>query len=752
MPSRRILVSLILLLLGLGATAVLAQTGDPGEKVLIRTARPYDALVTSIASLGGRVTYQYKYVEAIAAEVPRSALSTLRNRIGVGNVTKDEIVSAPGSVDTLRGRNLTPGNGANEVTADSYGVLSAADIQSIATVNPDAYLINLGIANVSSLLGSGITGAGVTVAVIDTGIRPGFPHISLDGSVVGCEDFVGDGLGCSNSANNFHGTFVAGMISANAVFTFSTASAFRNAVLAECPSCFLNPPTNTQIPMIGTAPSSSIYALRVFAPTGGAPTSRILKAVERVIELRQKYDAGQPGGVNIQVANMSLGGATVFAGRDLFDTEADMLHTTGIVTTISAGNEGPSSLTVGSPGTSLNAITVGAASLPHNERILRRLQLGPASGSLYRPFLGVQTSFFSSRGPDADGLTDPDVTANGFASFGQGNGSTTSITVASGTSFSSPTVAGVAALLRQAFPTATATQIRNAIIASANSSLLSDGSTILDQGTGYVNGAGAAAMLASGTASNALPALPNSNKSVKVNVEQGSFLKVRDGFITDHAAGLKPGERHEIVYNVSPNTSQIVVTLSNVTPALPPAAQNQLFGDDILLTVHSAKTSGIDDYPVFEFTSGGTFVINNPEVGLMRITVNGDWTNAGNVSGDVTVLSLTDPIPQLTAQGKIADQELLSFAVNVPAGVSVADFRLGWREDWSNYPNADLDLILIAPNGSVNFSGASLNNPEHAVVNKPLAGTWLALISGFEIHTATDKFELRVALDGKVVK
>lgn len=61
--------------------------------------------------------------------------------------------------------------------------------------------------------------------------------------------------------------------------------------------------------------------------------------------------------------------------------------------------------------------------------------------------------------------------------------------------------------------------------------------------------------------------------------------------------------------------------------------------------------------------------------------------------------------------------------MNIPTGVSVAEFRLGWREDWSNYPTADIDLILIAPNRLVNFSGASLNNPEHVVVNNPLPGT-----------------------------
>jgi hypothetical protein len=66
---------------------------------------------------------------------------------------------------------------------------------------------------------------------------------------------------------------------------------------------------------------------------------------------------------------------------------------------------------------------------------------------------------------------------------------------------------------------------------------------------------------------------------------------VRNGFISDQFAGLKPGQRHEIVYNITPNTSHVMVVLSNVTPALPPGLQNQLFGDDILLAVHEAKTS-----------------------------------------------------------------------------------------------------------------------------------------------------------------
>ena len=327
-------------------------------------------------------------------------------------------------------------------------------------------------------------------------------------------------------------------------------------------------------------------------------------------------------------------------------------------------------------------------------------------------------------------------------------------TIGSGTSFSTPSVAGIAALLRQAFPSATARQIRNAIIASANPALLADGSTELDRGAGYVDAAAARALLASGAAPDTSPAAPKSVSSVKVNVEKGSFLDVRDGLVQQTVSGLKPGQRADILYRVNPNTSQVVVSLTGVIPALPPAQQNQLFGDDILLAIHSAKTSSIGegDYAQFEFTKGGTFTVNQPETGIMRITVNGDWTNAGTISANVTIFSATDPIPGFSGQGKIGQGQRVLIPVNVPAGTAKAEFRLGWREDWGNYPTNDIDLILVLPNGTVNLNGASLNNPETATVANPAAGTWLAIIQGFEVSTGDDKYEFRAVLDGRLVK
>jgi hypothetical protein len=187
---------------------------------------------------------------------------------------------------------------------------------------------------------------------------------------------------------------------------------------------------------------------------------------------------------------------------------------------------------------------------------------------------------------------------------------------------------------------------------------------------------------------------------------------------------------------------------------LPPDEQNQLFGDDILLAVHSSKTSAIGegDYQVFTFTLGGTFVIADPEEGIMRITVNGDWTNAGQIGASVHVFSLTDPVPGITTQGTIGNGDTVIVPLTIPAGTGVADFRLSWRETWGQYPTNDIDLILVRPNNTVDFGGATINNPEHVVVNNPAAGNWLVVINGFDVAARSDKFELRIALDGKVVK
>jgi subtilisin family serine protease len=740
----------VVLTLNLAAQTATDATGS-NEKVLIRSSKPYDDVVSRIEATGGKVSHSYKYVDAIAAEIPRDSLDEIRSLVGPSMITKDVTIPAPMSVNTIRDGELSVHVDPAEAVAESAEGIAEADLAALASVQPETYLMNNFVMNVAPLHAGNFLGQDVIVAVIDSGIRPGFPHLTLDGSVIGGEDFVGDGRGFSHALNGGHGTFVAGMISANANFTFGQTALLLKAARLYCPECITGP-ANATIPMVGTAPLSSIYALRVFGSGGsdaGAPTSRILKAVERVIELREKFDAGQPGGVNIQVCNMSLGGPTVFAGRDLFDRSVNVMVERGIVLTIAAGNAGPSSLTGGSPGSSFEALTVGAASQAHNERILRDLQGGLGLGARYRPFDGTQTADFSSRGPTADGRIDPDVTANGFASYGQGLGSNgNAISITSGTSFSAPSVAGVAALLRQAFPSATARQIRNAIILSANPDVLDDGSTELDQGAGFVDADAAKSLLARGDVPDTSAKPHKLKKTVAQNVEQNTSLVVWRDDVLQRVEGLWPGQRADFLYEVKRNASQVTVSLAGFAAELPPERQNQLFfGDDIFLRVHSAQTSSVAEYVVKAFTKGGTFVISDPEPGLLRVTVMGDTTNAGNVAVDVAINSTISPPPPHTFKGKITEGETQEFVFMIPADTSRAVFSLSWKGDWSKYPTSDIDMILKNPAAVLNFAGATINSPETVVIDRPLAGTWTIFVKGFEIPAGTDSFEVRVILD-----
>ena len=460
--------------------------------------------------------------------------------------------------------------------------------------------------------------------------------------------------------------------------------------------------------------------------------------------------------LNITVCNMSLDGPTLFAGQDLESEMTEAFLAKDIVLVVAAGNAGPSGSTVGSPGTGLDALTVGATSSAVHERILRDLQLGLGLGVLFRPFSGVQTAYFSSRGPNADGRTDPDIMANGFASLGQGFGdSVNSLDLASGTSFSTASLTGVAAVLRQAAPSATARQIRNAIMLAGNRALIADGSSANDRGWGHVDAGRALELLRSGLVPDVagLPGL--GSPSVEQNVLLAGIVSTR-GTVTRRATNLKPGQRFETYYVVGKDTSSVTVTVSDVVTGATP---NALLGDDILLTVHSAKTSSIPigdsfgDYKVFAFTTGGTFTIPNPDLGLMRVTLNGDWTNGSPISATVAISSERTNTPGKSAQHKIQEGETFVYSFVVPPGTTRLDAQLEWDKDWGSYPTNDLDLFLIPPSGAPNFDGSSLNVPELAGIDNPIEGTWIAIVDGFSISSRKgDKFGLRLVADGKVIK
>lgn len=737
-----------------------AQTTRPSQSVLIETRKPYDAVVAAIQTKGGRVTQQFKYVDAIAADVPVDALPSVRTLLGSANVTKDEDIVVPAAMPVgpdhpLQGKlssgpvatgnssswNAVPSNGGSPVSLNNAGT------------------------NIEKLHSIGLTGSGVIVAVIDSGIRPGFPLLDSDNSVIGGEDFVGDGKGFSNPANDGHGTFVAGLISGNAEFKVS--GALLSAIQAYAPDA-LN--AAGRLPIVGTAPASKIYALRYFGPNkGGAKISTVLAAIERVIQLRQDYDQHKPGGLNIQVCNMSFGvSSTVYAGHTLIEQAVDRLYENGIVGVASAGDEGPSSLTIASPSTAFSALSVGGYNTAANDRIIRDLTIGSGAGLLYRPFSGTESFLFSSRGPTADGRVLPQVVTSAVGNFGQGlcnsqpaDACSKSITIASGTSFSAPIVAGIAAVLRQAFPNATAHQIRNAIVATARiqdggTFLINDGSTELDHGAGVPDAYAAYSLLASG-APDGPPTPPVPNILVATNVESHTDLDVHSSPFSTHVGPLKPGQRADVLINVPKGTGKLIVDVNHIISSLPPASQNQVFGDGIFIDIHGARTSVTpgqylagDILP--RVNQSSHLELTNLDTGIVRITISGDYVNAGEVSADVSVSSVPEALSVITASGPIGPGDHVIVPIQIPNQVKVAEFRLDWTHDWSHYPTTDLDMTLFAPGGTPpNLAGATLASPERVILTNPTKGLWQVDIFGFSVSAGADAFELRVLFDGVAV-
>ena len=268
----------------------------------------------------------------------------------------------------------------------------------------------------------------------------------------------------------------------------SASSTARNAAFPGCPAGV------SVIPMVGTAPAAKIYALKVFpSQGGGAPESRIIAAMDRAITLRRNFNTGVPSApvsgtgteddpfkfdsLNIKVVNMSLGGPTLFAGRDIEDQLTLEMLDVGI-THRHVGRQrrlrGDDRRQPGHRHRFADHRRVEHAGARARSCATSSSRRPGRHRALYRPFNGVQTAYFSSRGPTADGRFDPEMSANGFAQLRERvrrhrqrsdrvvrrpgraadrpNACASRILFVSGTSFASPTVAGAAALLQAAVP------------------------------------------------------------------------------------------------------------------------------------------------------------------------------------------------------------------------------------------------------------------------------------------------------------
>lgn len=751
---KRVLIVMLMVGLGPGLSA------QSRRSVLIRSAQPYDSLVAAIEQAGGSVTARFKHVNGIAADLPESALPQIERLVGADNIGRDELIPLPEVTDPRAGSVVA------EAEADEVVSLDGASVE------PANYAFNATLTNVARLHAAGRTGAGIVIAVIDSGYRPIKLHVAPSRVIAPGLNLVPGATEppAISDLNGPHGTFVAGMAAANVAFCFSTAIKF--VVVAEFHGgAFAGAPcadTSRLVPMVGSAPGASIFPIKVFpAAGGGAPTSRVIAAMEAAIDLRQQFDNGEPAGLNIRVANLSLGGPTNAAARELDDEAVEALINADIVPVIAAGNEGHSSVTTGSPSTSFAALTVGSANDHRHEQIFRAqfsapcsLASTPVSAALacaqaYRPDTNMQISEFSSRGPTHDGRIDPDVVAVGSFNYSQSSGGATTVNFGSGTSYATPTVSGIAAVLRQAVPTATARQVRRAIIESADAARVPTADPN-DQGAGFVNAAAALALLQAGTVEDRYDTAPFT-RSLTANMERAGH-HVYAGSQSLRFTGVKPAEVTDIPFVVSEQTEALFVRIHGISADLPLAQQNAFFTDDVFLKIQSSMVHN-DDLRQAAFLVAGderVYTFPRPEEGIWRVSPAGDWTNAGTVNYTVDVWTTSESFPQQTAKATIGQGDVHVYTFDVPFGTTALETRLEWQNMNGSYPISDVDVVLTPPSGPVVNTCNTGRTPELCVVAKPVAGTWTARVVGFSIPefgvpSGGEHYTLRIAADGQVI-
>ncbi len=272
----------------------------------------------------------------------------------------------------------------------------------------------------------GLTGAGVTVAVLDTGVDE--THPDLAGKVVSAMSFVEDGHGTADRSG--HGTHVASTIAGS-----GAASGGQ---------------------MRGVAPGVSLLSGKVCFSQRGCPFSAILSGMEW---------AAASGA---QIVNMSLGGAD-FPELDPLEEAVNQLSAQyGTLFVIAAGNFGGVPRTVDSPSSADAALSVGA--VDRQDRLALFSGQGPRIGD-------------GALKPD---LTAPGVGIVAARAAGTALGTPFNDLYrgATGTSMATPHVAGAAALLLQQHPEWSGRQLKDALMSAAqpNETL-----SAFEQGAGRVD-------------------------------------------------------------------------------------------------------------------------------------------------------------------------------------------------------------------------------------------------------------------------
>ena len=378
------------------ATQSAAHAVSPdAQRVLVR-AMPgaKSAAATAVRAAGGTVVRDLPIIDGVSAIVPRAVLGSLSHRPQILSVTPDAAV---------------------HLTAASYGAVPAPAAYSTLTGASEAWA-------------KGATGAGVTVAVLDTGVAA-VPDLA--GRVVAGPDFSGERNSTHDSYG--HGTVMAGIVAGDGT---SSASLAGGAY-------------------VGMAPKARVLSVKVAGRGGATDVSTVLAGLQWVASHSADY--------GIRVLSLSWGTSSKqSAAIDPLDFAVERVWRQGVVVVVAAGNSGPGLGTITKPGDDPLVLTAGAYDDHHdllqdNDRV----------------------TDWSSRGPTVDGISKPDLVAPGRTVVSTVDPHSLvalqhpealvapGYIVGSGTSQSAAVTSGAVALLLSTRPTLTPDQVKSVLRSGA---------------------------------------------------------------------------------------------------------------------------------------------------------------------------------------------------------------------------------------------------------------------------------------------
>jgi hypothetical protein len=357
--------------------------------LFVRPAVPLDSVTALVTRAGGTVRRTSRWLHAVSAVLPPPAFDAVRASRLIARLQPVARFRGPPEPELVRFAPLPALPPALGPAQDSGYGPSAMPFQRL---------------NVFPLARRGVRGAGVRIAVLDTGFETGLAPFA--GATVAAQyDFI------------FNDSIVR-----NEAADASTASEHGTSVWSLLAA---------QVPdtMVGLAPDATYLLAKTEDVRSETPVEE-----DNFVAALEWADSLSADVVTASLGYLTFDGGSGYAPGDLngdiavTTVASDLAAQNGILVLVAAGNGGVGGL--GTPADGDSVLTIGAED-----------SLGTVAG-------------FSSRGPTADGRIKPDFSAPGVAVWvAAPSGGGTLFGRSSGTSFSTPIMAGAAALFLELHPT-----------------------------------------------------------------------------------------------------------------------------------------------------------------------------------------------------------------------------------------------------------------------------------------------------------